>query len=114
VTVNAATLNTLFNNKLDSAAGREKLAAAGASYIRERLRETSFFRKILPPEQVTKADCQRSVSHEGLTKIVDIEPQSAAMAILVLGSSCPSTPSLRSGSRRASKSCRATRCPSRR
>lgn len=81
MTVNAATLNTLFNNKLDSAAGREKLAAAGASYIRERLRETSYFRKILPPEQVTKADCQRSVSHEGLTKIVDIEPQSAAMAI---------------------------------
>ena len=81
MSVNAATLNTLFNNKLDTASGREKLASAGASYIRERLRETSFFRKIMPPEQVTKADCQRSVNHEGLTKIVDIEPQSSAMAI---------------------------------
>lgn len=81
MTVNAATLNTLFNDKLDTASGREKLAAAGASYIRERLRETSYFRKILPPEQVTKADCQRSVNHDGLVKIVDIEPQSAAMAI---------------------------------
>ena len=30
----------------------ERLAAAGASYISERLRETSFMRKILPPTQV--------------------------------------------------------------
>ena len=79
--VNAATLNTLFTQSLDTSEGREKLAAAGASYIRERLRETSFARKIIPPEQVTKADCQRSVNHEGLTKIIDIEPQSSAMAI---------------------------------
>jgi hypothetical protein len=79
--VNAATLNTLFTQSLDTSEGREKLAAAGASYIRERLRETSFARKVIPPEQVTKADCQRSVNHEGLTKIVDIEPQSSAMAI---------------------------------
>ena len=79
--VSSATLNTLFTQSLDSSEGREKLAAAGASYIRERLRETSFARKVIPPEQVTKADCQRSVNHEGLTKIVDIEPQSSAMAI---------------------------------
>lgn len=31
---------------------REGIANAGASYIREMLRETSFARKILPPEQV--------------------------------------------------------------
>jgi len=77
----ASTLNTLFSQHLDTAEGKEKLSAAGASYVRERLRETAVSRKILPPEQVTKADCQRSVDHEGLTKIVDIEPQSAAMAI---------------------------------
>lgn len=80
-TYTASTLNTLFTQQLDTSEGREKLAAAGASYIRERLRETSFARKILPPEQVTKADCQRSVDHDGLVKIVDIEPQSRAMAI---------------------------------
>jgi hypothetical protein len=77
----ASTLNTLFSQHLDTTEGKEKLAAAGASYIRERLRETAVSRKILPPEQVTKADCQRSVDHEGLVKIVDIEPQSSAMAL---------------------------------
>lgn len=76
-----STLNTLFAKQVETAEGREKFAAAGASYVRERLRETSFARKIIPPESVTKADCQRSVTHDGLVKIVDIEPQSSAMAI---------------------------------
>ena len=79
--VTASTLNTVFAQKLDSVEGREKLSAAGAAYIRERLRETSFARKIIPPQVVTKADCQRSATHEGLVKIVDIEPKSSAMAL---------------------------------
>lgn len=74
-------LNTVFTQSLESAAGKEKLAVAGASYVRDRLRETSFAAKILPMQQVTKADLQRSLTHEGLTKIVDIEPQSLAMAL---------------------------------
>lgn len=76
-----STLNSIFASSLDTAAGKEKLAVAGASYVRDRLRETSFAAKILPMQQVTKADLQRSVSHEGLTKIVDIEPQSLAVAL---------------------------------
>ena len=80
-TVTSSVLNSLFVQRLDSYEGKEKFAQAGAAYIRDRLRETSFARKILPPEQVTKGDCQRSVTHDGLVKIVDIEPQSAAMAI---------------------------------
>jgi hypothetical protein len=36
---------------------------------------------ILPPEYVTKADCQRSVNHDTLVKICDIEPQSSAAAV---------------------------------
>jgi hypothetical protein len=79
--VSASVLNTLFTNSLDTAQGKEKLAVAGASYVRERLRETSFAAKILPMQQVTKADLQRSVSHEGFTKIVDVEPQSLAVAL---------------------------------
>jgi len=77
----ASTLNTLFSQHLDTSEGKTKLNAAGASYVRERLRETAVSRKIIPPEMVTKADCQRSVDHEGLVKIVDIEPQSAAMVL---------------------------------
>lgn len=79
--ISSSTLNNLFSQGLATAEGKEKLAAMGASYIRDRLRETSFAAKIIPMQQVTKADLQRSVSHEGLTKIVDIEPQSLAVAL---------------------------------
>jgi len=41
--------------------GKEKTAEYAGSYIRDKLREVSFARKILPPEQVTRVDCQRSV-----------------------------------------------------
>jgi hypothetical protein len=71
----------LFNTRLDSTEGKDKLAELGGSFIRDRLREVSFARHIVPPEQVTRADCQRSVNHDTLVKIVDVEPQSKAMAI---------------------------------
>ena len=74
-------MTKMFVQQLDTQEGKDKYAAAGAAYIRDRLRETSFARKILPPEQVTKADCQRSLDHDGLVKIVDIEPNSYAMAM---------------------------------
>jgi hypothetical protein len=70
---------------LDSAEGKEKIAEYGGSYIRDRLREVSFTRKIIPPEQVTRADCQRSVNHDTLVKIVDVEPKSRAMSLTFRG-----------------------------
>lgn len=85
MSVPARVLNELFTQKLGSADGKEKLAEYGGSYIRDRLREVSFARKVLPPEQVTRADCQRSVNHDTLVKIVDIEPQSRAMSISFRG-----------------------------
>lgn len=83
--VPARHLNELFTSKLGSAEGKEKIAAYGGSYIRDRLREVSFARKIIPPEQVTRADCQRSVNHDTLVKIVDVEPRSRAMSITFRG-----------------------------
>jgi hypothetical protein len=71
----------MFNQRLDSQEGKDKLAELGGSWIRDRLREVAYSRHILPPEQVTRADCQRSVNHDTLVKIVDVEPQSKAMAI---------------------------------
>ena len=71
----------MFNQRLDSQEGKDKVAELGGSWIRDRLREVSFMRHIIPPEQVTRADCQRSVNHDTLVKIVDVEPQSRAMAI---------------------------------
>lgn len=83
--VPASVLNELFTSKLNSSEGKEKIAEYGGSYVRDRLREVSFARKVLPPEQVTRADCQRSVNHDTLVKIVDVEPKSRAMSITFRG-----------------------------
>jgi hypothetical protein len=88
-------LNELFAQKLSSAEGKEKIAEYGGSYIRDRLREVSFTRKIIPPEQVTRADCQRSVNHDTLVKIVDVEPKSRAMTMTFRGQ--PSARFIRGG-----------------
>lgn len=69
----------LFLQRLDSE--KEKLAEKAANYIRLRLRELSFSRKILTPDYLTKFDCQRSVQHDQLVKIVDLEPNSRAMTL---------------------------------
>ncbi len=83
--VPARVLTEMFSTKLGSAEGKEKIAEYGGSYIRDRLREVSFARKILPPENVTRADCQRSVNHDTLVKIVVVEPRSRAMSITFRG-----------------------------
>ena len=85
MSVSPRMLNELFTQKLSSAEGKEKIAEYGGSYIRDRLREVSFTRKIIPPEQVTRADCQRSVNHDTLVKIVDVEPKSRAMTMSFRG-----------------------------
>jgi len=77
----AETINELFLQKLDSKEGMDKVAMAGSAFIRQKIREVSFARKIINPEYVTQADCQRSVKHDGLVKIVDIEPDSKATII---------------------------------
>ena len=71
----------LFNHRLDEPEGKAKLAELGGSWIRDKLREVSFARHIIPPDPVTRADCQRSVNHDTLVKIVDVEPKSKAMSI---------------------------------
>jgi hypothetical protein len=83
--VPARILNDLFSQKLDTSEGKEKIAEYAGTYIRDRLREVSFARKIVPPQMVTRADCQRSVNHDTLVKIVDVEPKSRAMAITFRG-----------------------------
>lgn len=83
--VPARILNDMFNQRLNSGDGKEKLAEFGGTYIRDRLREVSFARKMVPPEQVTRADCQVSTQHDTLTKIVQLEPKSRAMSITFRG-----------------------------
>lgn len=79
--VSVKTLNELFVQKLNSPEGIEKVAQEGSAFIRQKLREVSFARKIVQPQYVTKADLTRSVNHDGLVKIVDIEPDSKAMTV---------------------------------
>jgi hypothetical protein len=79
--MDARTINELFVSKLASTEGREKVAAEGTNFIRTKLREVSFARKIIPPHYVSKADLTRSVNHDQFVKIVDKEPDSKAMTV---------------------------------
>lgn len=77
----AVTFNNLFIERLDTTEGLQKTAAAGAAFVRAKIREVGFARRILPPEPVTRADTTRSTDHDTLIKIVDIEHESKAMAV---------------------------------
>lgn len=40
----------LFNHRLDTQEGKDKMAELTGSWIRDRLREVAYLRHILPPE----------------------------------------------------------------
>ena len=74
-------LNTAFSEMIETDAGRAELQEAGLTYIKKFLREESFARKVLPPVTVTKYDVQRSKETDTVEKIVDLEPDSTAVAL---------------------------------
>ena len=82
----AEMVNSLFVEKLGTEEGRSKIAAYGGGVIRDHLRETSFARKVLPPQPVTPEECQVSTEHDGLVKIEELEPESRAMVVDFRGS----------------------------
>jgi hypothetical protein len=84
-TVPGEVINELFLTKLDTEAGKEKIAQLGSDYIRDRLREESFSAKVLAKRQVSRSELQVSVNHDYLVKIVEIEPQSRAMSMSFRG-----------------------------
>ena len=59
VAANASTINSLFAESINDPSEITKLAEAGGAFIRQKLRELSFLRKIIPPVMVTKQDTQR-------------------------------------------------------
>ena len=77
---NAEMVNTGFLQRLETD-GPQKTAAASLPYIQDKLRESSFCDKIVPSEKVTRSDLQRSVNHDTMVKIIDIEPGSRAMSL---------------------------------
>lgn len=77
-----ARMNEIFRAKLEGGEDGLKTArAAGAAYIKERLREESFARKVLPPDMISKAELQRNENGDGVYKLVDIEPDSSAISL---------------------------------
>ena len=84
-TVPAKFLNDMFFEKVATGEGKDKIAEFGGTYIRDRLREVSFARKIVPPTPVQRSELQRSVNHDTLVKVVDIEPNSKAMSLSFRG-----------------------------
>lgn len=82
-------VDTKYLNQLFVEAARAKdttkLAQAGELYIKLRIREAPFCRKILPPVPVTKEDCQRSVDHDTLTIVKDIAPEAEAVSLTFRG-----------------------------
>ena len=77
--------NNMFIEQLNTAEGIEKSAAAGANFIRTRIRENGVFRKIIPPVTVTPAELQGATDHDTLIFLRDIEHESAAMALNFAG-----------------------------
>ena len=57
--LSASTLNELFVQKLNTPEGLDKVAQEGSSFVRQKLREVSFARKVIQPQYVTKADLQK-------------------------------------------------------
>ena len=54
---------------------------AATLYIKRRLREEAFCRKILNPQSLTKYEVQRDVATDTVYAVVDIEPKSSAMEL---------------------------------
>lgn len=82
-TINVQFLNQSFIDKIDN--GMEKEASvAMTAFVRQRLREDGFTRKILNPSLITAAELDRQVD-ETPTVIVEKEPDSIAANMPFLG-----------------------------
>ena len=84
-TVNVQFLNQSLIDKIDQGLTKEAGVAMSA-FVRQRLREDGFTRKILQPTYVTAAELDRQVTEEP-TIIVEKEPESVAATVPFLNRS---------------------------
>lgn len=94
-TSEAQQINELFTAKIASQESRDKFASRAGDYIRDKLREVSFARQVLPPVTVTAAECQVSPYHDTLVKLIEVEPRSRGLSMSFRGT--PDTEYLRAG-----------------
>ena len=75
-----AMLNNAVLDKLTSSDPRQVKEAADAinDYTRVKIREDGFWRRILPPVQITNDELDRQVDTDKPVKIIDKEPDSPA------------------------------------
>lgn len=78
-------INDIFLASLDSSDGIEKVAEVGTSFIRTKLREAGFARRILEPEFLSVGELYRDEKLDQLYKLKDIEPDSTAMPVTLRG-----------------------------
>jgi len=84
-TVNVQFLNQSFLNKIEDGLTKEA-SVAGSAFVRQRLREDGFLRKILPPVSITAAELDRQLTEEPVV-IVEKEPDSVAATLPFLARS---------------------------
>ena len=77
----AQILNQAVMDRLEDAQGRLEVQDESLTYIRTIFRESSFARKIIPPQGVTRMQVNRAVNTDTVEFIRDIEPDSAALAL---------------------------------
>lgn len=75
---NPSVINSTFINLIKTAEGLEEVVDNTETYLRLKLREEGFFRKVLPPRLITPAELDRAVDHRSPMKIIDIEPDAPA------------------------------------
>jgi hypothetical protein len=71
--------------QLSDPGAKSKIASRFGGFIRDRLRETSFVEKVLPPERIDRSQCQVSPNHDALVKMEFLEPRSRAMVVTFRG-----------------------------
>lgn len=82
-TVNVQFLNQTFIDKVDQGLVKEAGAAMSA-FVRQKLRETGFTRKILTPQMITASDLDRGLDDQPRV-IIEKEPDSVAATMSLSG-----------------------------
>lgn len=82
-TVNAQFINQAFIDKLETGHAKEAMAVS-STFVRQKLREEGFARKIFTPQSITAADLDRDVT-EVPRIIVEKEPDSIAASFALTG-----------------------------
>lgn len=75
----------LLLTQLSDPGAKVKVASRFGAYVKDRLREASFFEQIIPSETIDRSQCQVSVNHDSLVKIEYLAPKSRASVVTYRG-----------------------------